>query len=293
MNPLHWIFDPARPSGARHGGLATAHIIRSDLDNFVREVLQNARDQRMADHVVRVRFTFHQLSGEAKYQFLAGLGWEQLEPHIYGAAREGGITIGPQLSRALEILENDPLTILRIDDSGTRGLTGGEDDEKENFNALCRHVLVTSEGSGARGGSFGIGKSVLWRFSHLSTVLFSSRTSENLNKGFRLFGRVELPYHVTDNGKWDGAGWYGEGQEVEHSLRRAVSVWGKVAEEVARRVNLFRPVQLGIGTSVLVVAFFEPQREELRELEELAPDILASATRWFWPSLDPATQRSK
>jgi hypothetical protein len=169
-----WIFDDAPASGARRGGLAMAHVIPTDLDNFVREVLQNARDQRDEHETVKVRFTFMELTGGFKEGFLRALDWHELKPHIETAAVEGGITIGPQLRRALEVMADNSLLLLRIEDSGTRGLVGGEDDRSEgtNFNQLCRDELVTGESSETRGGSFGLGKSVLWRFSLPSTVRF-------------------------------------------------------------------------------------------------------------------------
>ena len=287
---LSWVFDPAPASGAREGGLATSLIIEPELDKFVREVLQNSRDQRIGEDAVDVTFTFHRLDGEWKERFLYNAGWDELGPHLEGAEREGGITIRSQLRRALEAAASGPLLVLRIDDSGTRGLTGSEDpdlDPAGNFNALTRNTLVTSENGGPRGGSFGVGKSVLWRFSLLSTVLFSSRLEDNPRAGHRFFGRCELPFHRTEEPRsWRGPGWYGVG-EGEGLERRAVSAWDGVVEDVARRVYLDRPAQLGTGTSICVVGFFEPQQERQREPEVIAREVLLSATRWFWPSTCP------
>jgi hypothetical protein len=265
-----------------------AHVIRAELDNFVREVLQNARDQRRSEkETVNVRFTFQELTGGLKEGFLQAMGWEELEPHIEAAAEEGGITIGPQLRRALEVLEDDRLLLLGIEDSGTRGLVGGEDEHGEgaNFNLLCRDELVTGETSETRGGSFGVGKSVLWRFSIASTVLFSSRLTTGRQSRLRLFGRAELPFHETDGEPWLGQGYFGLEEARPGGKRRAVSAWDDEAEEVARQLHLFRGIQLGDGTSILVVGFFEPSQEEPRSAHDIARDVLASATRWFWPSL--------
>jgi hypothetical protein len=282
-----WIFDEAPASGARRGGLAMAHVIAADVDNFVREVLQNARDQRRGNHTVDVRFRFMELSGGLKDGFLDALAWDELEPHIRAGAEEGGITIGPQLQRALQVIEEDRLQLLLIEDSGTRGLIGGEDDHGEdaNFNLLCRDELVTTESRETRGGSFGVGKSVLWRFSIASTVLFSSRISTGRQSRLRLFGRTELPFHETDGQSWIGQGYFGTEENRPGGKRRAVSAWDDSAEEAARQLNLFRGIQLGDGTSILVVGFFEPSQEEPRRARQIARDVLSSASRWFWPSL--------
>lgn len=282
---LKWTFDPSRPSGARQGGLAAAHVIQPDIDNFVREILQNALDQREGSQAVRVSFSFHQLSGEQKDNFLAAMGWGQLQSHIEGAAVTGGVTIGPQLKQALEGIDNGPLLVMRIDDSGTRGLVGSEDSPNENFNQLCRNVLVTTEDGSTRGGSFGLGKSVLWRFSSLSTVLFSSRIDGNPQPGFRLFGRSELPFHEAEGKPWDGPGWFGVERMVGDGQKRAESAWDLEAEDAARDLQLFRPAQLGTGTSILIMGFFEPRNEIRRDVREIAGDLIESVSRWFWPSL--------
>ena len=290
-----WIFDPPLPSGARQGGLAAAQIIQPELHRFVREVLQNACDQRLDKGLVEVRFILHELSGRAKVEFLDALGWDQLKPHVRAAAREGGITIGPQLRDAVEALDNtnDALVLLRIDDSGTRGLLGDEDDHTQNFNLLCRDTLVTVDHSPSRGGSFGIGKSVLWRFSRLSTVLFASRLSHRQREGeFRLFGRAELPSHQTGQEYWLGPGWFGRPEKGRHG-NRAVSLWETDAESLAGKLFLSRPAQLGTGTSIVIVSFFEPAEEEKRDLEDVARDILRAASVWFWPILHGPEPRLK
>lgn len=280
-----WIFDPTPPSGARQGGLAAARIIEPELDKFVREVLQNACDQRLGKEVVKVKFRLSELSGEARDSFLGALRWDELEKHVEAASQQPTAVLASQLRGALDDLRTRPLRLLRIDDMCTRGLVGHEDDHQQNFNLLCRDSLLTPEGGGSRGGSFGVGKSVLWRFSKLSTVLFSSRLSQPERQGeFRLFGRAELPFHVTEAGSWSGPGWFGAQEKLGNS-ERAVSLWGEDAEEQARRLCVFRSVQMGSGTSILVVSFFEPLLEEQRALDEVAADILNAATRWFWPVL--------
>ncbi len=65
-------------------------------------------------------------------------------------------------------------------------------------------------------------------------------------------------------------------------VRGAANDWG--GDALAKRLRVFRPAQDGSGTTILVVAFFEPEQEELREPCSIAKDILASAARWFWPS---------
>jgi hypothetical protein len=194
MTPgTEWIFDQVPASGARQGGLAQAEVFDKDIGTFVREVLQNARDQRLPDgDVVRVRFHLEQISGPYLNDFLDAMQWWQLEPHLDAISRSGYVTISPRVRDTLEQLRTgETLRLLRIDDFGTNGLTGDEDDPDANFNALCRNTLITPAERRQSGGSFGLGKSVLWRFSGFSTVLFASAVS-GTEPRHRFFGRTLL-----------------------------------------------------------------------------------------------------
>jgi len=280
---LEWIFDPLPPSGAMQGGNASLHVFKPDLDTFVREVLQNSRDQRANGGTVRVEFTFEELDGKAKEQFLKAIGWNQLRPHVAGASQSRFAQISRNVEDGLRTIDEEPLMVLRIDDAGTRGLVGDEDDPNANYNALCRNTLVSRD-SPQRGGSYGLGKAVLWRFSSILTVLFSSRVEGPPRTGFRLFGRSELPFHEAEGHKYAGAGWYGIPQQVDHGTR-AISAWDGDAEGRARQGRLFRDTTLGTGTSILVVGFREPQQEEVRPVRHVAHDVANIAAKWFWPTI--------
>jgi hypothetical protein len=276
---LRWIFDPAPPSGSRRGGLANAQVFDPSLDAFVREVLQNSSDQRIGDDRVDVRFTLTEISGARLEAFLEAVRWAQLADHVRSAARPELVTIGPRLGEGLRDLEAGRLRLLGIHDFQTHGLTGGEDDES-NFAALVRHELITSGERRASGGSFGLGKSVLWRFSNLSTVLFYSLPVDLQRE--RFIARTVLAGHDADGQKWEGSGWAGV-PDPENALR-AVSVWDDEARRLAQTTYLARP-DGATGTSILVVGFDDPGHEVETSIEETCEEMVASATRWFWPAL--------
>jgi hypothetical protein len=280
-----WIFDHVPASGARTGGLAQAEVFDKDLDTFVREVLQNACDQRRDDaDRVRAKFRLEDLAGAELLDFLQGAGWSQLEPHLDAIADAGYVTISPRVQESLaELRTHDRLRLLRIDDLGTNGLTGGEDEAESNFNALCRHTLITPSGRRESGGSFGLGKSVLWRFSGLSTVLFASGVTGSRVRP-RFFGRTLLAWHKTLDGEWEGSGWLGA-QEDRSVGSRAISIWDEEAEEAARACRLERDPDEA-GTSILIVGFDDPALEEERPIGELCENFVESAARWFWPALE-------
>lgn len=281
---MDWIFDPPPPSGSIQGGVPSAHVFRPDLDTFIREVIQNSLDQ-IEDELVTVRFIFERLDGNLKEEFLSAIHWQQLREHVVGAAEAGFTTISPRLAEGLQCVENSALTILTIEDYGTVGLVGGESELGKNFGALCKNTLDTCEDRPLRGGSYGLGKAVLWSFSSLSTVLFSSIVDDNSTNRFRFIGRSELPYHPAGSRQWSGPGWYGRSEVTGNQLLRAVSAWDIAAEQIATKAHMSRDLERGTGTSILVAGFDEPREEQVRPLRDIASDIARSASRWFWPSL--------
>src|SRR4051812_9343112 len=111
-----WIFDGVPPSGARYGGLAQAQVFDNDVDTFVREVLQNSRDQRTTEgQNVSVEFRLEDLAGPSLIGFLDALGWDQLEPHLEDTATQAYVTISPRIAEGLdEIRARGRLRVLRI-----------------------------------------------------------------------------------------------------------------------------------------------------------------------------------
>ncbi len=289
-NKVQWVFDPAPPSGSRHSGIPTSFLFEGNIETFVREVLQNSGDQRREDvDTVRVRFTVQDLVGGRLDDFLNATGWTTLLPHVQSMTGERYRTVRGRIREGLESLDSGKLRILRIDDFGTHGLNGDEDDHDSNFNALCRDMLETTEdrpgqGRGTRGGSYGLGKSVLLSFSSFSTVLFSSRTSETRRGELRLFGRTELPSHECLDGKWNGPGFFGQREPVDNG-DRARSIWGSDAESIAQNSHLHRNDEDGTGTSILVIGFSEPDEENQPDLESLVGSITTATGKWFWPSM--------
>jgi hypothetical protein len=282
---VRWIFDAPPASGARHGGLAQAEVFNKDVDTFIREVLQNARDQqRDPDEPVRVRFRLEEISGADLDSFLSSLCWEDLAEHLDGVAEQGYVTISPRIAEGLSLIRRDGrLRILRIDDRGTRGLTGDEDETQSNFNMLCRHTLITGGDRRTSGGSFGLGKSVLWRFSNLSTVLFSSGVTEPSFRP-RFFGRSLLAWHEARGSEWEGSGWLGA-PETRPAGERAISIWDDEARETSRALAMDRGVEDDGGTTILILGFDDPSVEDEPDIAQHCQAFVESAARWFWPAL--------
>ena len=288
MSNLEWVFSPIPPDGGERGGDPGEHVFEQNLDTFVREVLQNSNDQQLVlTEPVRVRFDFFALDGGRKRVFLEAVGWTGLKPHLEGMVAAKWLA-SERIQRELKEIDDEPLRILRITDSNTKGLTGGEWEAKTNFKSLCRDILTRNEGGeGQGGGSFGLGKAVLWAFSGIATVVFFSDLIDPQPEGSRrLFGRSNLASHATGTDrKWSGQGFFGKQENVPHSeLQAAVSVW-EPPDDVLEPAFLFRDGSMGSGTSIMIVDFDEPGNDHDRNLVEIATDLQRSVTKWFWPSL--------
>lgn len=284
MPPTYrWIFDTLPPSGAKRGGDPSEHAFKHDLETFVREVIQNANDQATGTPVVALDLL--ELEGEALESFQRAMAWDELQAHLRA---EDNTRTGQRVTRHLaEIERTGRLLLMSVADRNTVGLTGGEDDDGSHFRALCKDTLFSHKRRTSAGGSYGLGKSVLWAFSGLSTVLFASRLQHDPpgHASPRLIGRTELPSHELDGVGYMGAGWFGvpAPAKVASGLLRAESVWGKPAETLAKKLHLVRGAET--GTTISIVGFRDPTNDAEASPDELRSAIRTHAAAFFWPAM--------
>ena len=296
---LRWIFDHSPDSDAKQYGVPTSHIFKPDIDTFVREIVQNASDQRLLeDQPVAVRFSVIDFEGERLTTFLRAINFDSLHPHLQSVKNAELPNISGKIAEGLAHIEGGGLRVLIVEDYATKGLTGDDTQRKSNFVALCKNTLDTDSTGpirGGRGGSYGLGKSVLWSFSNLSSVFFTSRPSDRPDS-LRVFGRCELASHDTDDPiGWSGLGFFGETLDLENGRKRSQSSLGRLADQFTRDVNadLREPSvnESQQGTSLIVPGLFDPSAEHQPEADVLCDQILKSCIRWFWPSIVPNEKR--
>ena len=73
-----------------------------------------------------------------------------------------------------------------------------------------------------------------------------------------------------------------------NGINVALSAWWE--EEACSDLKLDRKGLKGCGTTLLIPAFHEPDREETGELgirdpKELCADLTHAASKWFWPAI--------
>lgn len=288
-NP-EWHFFAGGPDAPRYGGDPTKHAVDRETETFVREVLQNSNDQRASDgEPVQVTFRLRSLSGERLEDFKRALDWAELEEHLQAVSTsEQGRGYAQFLDRirAVEAGDADGLRLLVVEDSNTTGLTGEWSDDDSNFTALVRDELYSNKQDDTAGGSYGLGKSVLWTFSGASTVVFNSALpEESSNHGTRrLIARTKLPTHRLGGSgdEFQGAGWFCQ-TEPTGSGTRPGSIWDDRARDLARSLGIERAG--GTGTSAMVVGFRDPTRDDRPDIDDVAGEIVSAARKYFWPAI--------
>jgi hypothetical protein len=297
MTSTKWKF-PDQPSGLTdYHSIPTEKALDSELETFVREVLQNANDQGLADdEPVKVTFKFNELT-DGLDDFLEALQWDNQtdEPENLGwhvrRATENEQARDPGLKRFIEGFNREKLLVLSIHDENTTGLIGEEDDSSDPFGALVKDFGGSEKPESSSGGSHGVGKTVLWAFSSVSTVLFNSTPNEHPDERTppRLIGRSILPAHdhEDDDKTYTNHGWFGLNAEEDISrLGRPPSIWNDdgTASELADSLCVGRE-EMGTGTSIGVVGFRVPGEDLHPDPEELVNDISHAAVKHFWPAI--------
>lgn len=280
-----WDFRNKHPGEPRQGDIPTQHALEEDIETFVRETLQNANDAGIpGERPVEVYFRFVRLTGDELDAFKDALEWEELAGHLEGAA---GGDHSLRLDQYLDHLEEtDELLMLVIKDRNTTGLTGSETEDRSNYTALVRDMQVSHKDERA-GGSHGVGKTVLWAFSGISTVLFTSVPEDTDGKEPpRLVGRAVLPDHRKSGSLYEGLGWFGVDGTADEELERPASAWDGEAADLSEALQIDSYDPDKTGTSAAVVGFSSPLGGIRPDLDEVVAEFEEAAVKYFWPAID-------
>jgi len=298
---MKWVFDRQPASGVQTGGGVADHLFPRSIDSFVRETTQNSNDQRRSsDEPVLVKFAIHSLTGEFAQGFLDHIGWPDLKKHLTGAAATKSLS-RRRIERALNCADDldAGFNVLVLSDHNTYGLYGDERASEPNFSNLVRHQLMTSDGHASRGGTYGLGKSVLWAFSDISTVLFHSlpTTKPDVNGqaspdllGSRFIGRASLVSHLVNTSEFDPNGLFGESVNDNQGREWSRSVRGVVADTALPKWLLPQRVNPDdTGTSVVIPFFGAPGRSGPEATSQETCRTIADALNvWYWPAIQSA-----
>ncbi|MHA7263487.1 helix-turn-helix domain-containing protein [Arthrobacter sp. TMN-37] len=279
-----WYYRPAPQDGGRELGNAAGFAFTGGIDTLARETGQNILDEkRDGEANVVARYTISELSGPSLKSFLDSIKFGELRPHLE-AASTSQQKVATVIKEGLRALDEDArLLVLKIEDYGANGLLGEEYDDGK-YMAVVRNILDSQKGDSA-GGSYGLGKSVMWACSQFGLVLVNSNLSvaQNGHREGRFIGRMDLPWHRLPSGDgtevaFAGPAWFGE-EDPDKGCTR--SYWGNNALAID---TLLERVDDRSGTSFLIVGAFDPKGDH-NSVEEMHDALARALARNFWPAM--------
>lgn len=187
----------------RNGGIdyvndpSSTHFSDAPIAKLVRELIQNSLDAKHDGFDEPVAVTFSETS------IRRGLiGGTSLQRHLQScldrAIDDDRADMVDAYTTALTVIKRRDIPCLKVQDTGTMGLN------EARWKALVIQEGAVSKGSGAPGGSYGIGKNAILNVSDLQTVFYSTRLVEG-RKGLvtKLQGKATLTGHSDPNGPND------------------------------------------------------------------------------------------
>ncbi|WP_324644438.1 hypothetical protein [Pseudarthrobacter sp. LT1] len=239
-------------------------------DLVLRESLQNSWDAR-TDRNGQISYSVDEYEmDEDQTRILARDVFGQLPPNCRSTDLQKHI-----LHRRIRVLV--------ISDEGTRGLGGpiradvsGKSGERRDFVDFVRN-LGRSTSKGLEGGTYGLGKGVLYRASQVGLCLIYSQAQYNGAIEPRLIG-VSGGDGDYDDGKsrYTGRNWWG----VPGADGIVDPLVGQEARDLAQRLGMRIPRPEGTGTSIMIIA---PDFLGVKSGSERVSAIADAALKWAWP----------
>ena len=323
-NKCGWLFGLTSQMTPRVGKSPYDHIFDSGRSREKRELTANeilAREggQNSLNQPVdttldtHIRFTLIYLDGDNKKDFKNAAQWSELKPHLDASAKNN--EKGKELEDSIKRIESNskPLYLLKICDFNSRGLNGHEfsigkadivkrfPKSEHNFIGIFRSQSESDYKEADRGGSFGLGKNILWACSGIKTIFGSSRVypgnkdatdlynyyKEVHKDEVRLYGHSKLLNYNIGNSPYDGNCYYGEITTNDQGIEIAESLWNKSG---LKDLWLDRDDDR-YGTSLLVVDYQNPDSPNTgpdKSFKELTEHIEMN----FWPAICRSKRRA-
>ncbi|WP_156687393.1 hypothetical protein [Mycobacterium sp. Marseille-P9652] len=245
----------------------------TELDEWsllLRETLQNSIDARL-DHRRAIDFRVG-LNSATSYQRTA------LSHDVFG------YDIPKELEALATVLKRRELPLLIIADSGTRGLGGPTradtvTQDRTDFRDFFLNV-GREEAKRYQGGTFGLGRGILFEISEAATIVVFTRTTAEGKPVVRLMGMSLSATYDRAGHRYTGRHWWG----VDSDGGQPRPVTGRPAEQIAGRLGLDAVPPDSTGTAILVVAPRIPQNDDdsVRLLEPI-DEMIRAAVQFGWP----------
>jgi hypothetical protein len=295
---MDWEFYKRGEAGDAYAASQSRIIIEGDhtispLEIFVREVLQNSLDAALGDQKVGVHFRLRKINQPGpRDTFLKALGWSKLKERVAAANRVRKERNEPPEFGDPQQLERGSLYVLEIAERGTIGLVGleavrSEQDERrwpgeppKAYIALARDDARREKQGLGSGGTYGLGKAVLWAASQIQAVAFFSRLSIPWKETtHRAAGQARLGPHFLNNEPFRGLGY---GGDMHDGWCKPAS--NQAAQTLASQFGISaRGDSSESGTTIVIPFWVQPEAD----VDELPTHALLAryAARYFWPAI--------
>ena len=194
--------DHGETKGINDSGVA--QFRGTPLRSLAREICQNSLDAAR-DNTVTVEFNAFEIPSQKVP------GYEALKDTFVRCAdfwgKQKAITTKSFFANAFEKINAEKVSILRISDFNTSGLTGSHAEVNTHWTNLTKSSGV-SDKNGTSGGSFGIGKFAPFACSDFSTVFYSTYDETGTEASQGVARLVTFPR--DDDETTHGVGFYGE-----------------------------------------------------------------------------------
>ncbi|MGJ0386108.1 hypothetical protein [Paenarthrobacter nicotinovorans] len=174
------------------------------------------------------------------------------------------------------------LRVMVISDSGTKGLGGpvrghlAGSGERRDFVDFVRN-LGRSTAKGLQGGTYGLGKGVLYKASKVGTCLIYSQTFHEGVIQPRIIGVSGGDGDYDDGGlRYTGRNWWG----VPGDDAIVDPLVGESARELALSIGMPVPEANNTGTSIMILA---PENEGYEAGLDRVQAMAGAALKWAWP----------
>lgn len=280
MKVLDWYAESFSPVGNITSEGVQRQLGRYELDSLavlVRETVQNSWDAHLADNTPS--YTLR--------------GW--ILSDAQRATLRGALHGNPNGLNLNLIDRNTPVAALAIADRGTSGLMGPvradevtPDSQERDFVDFLLNI-GQNRNTDFGGGTYGYGKSILYRLSQVGTILVHTHTTLNGNRVRRFMGAALGDQYEGHTGRH----WWGqlssdgypepvEGQEAD-DLAQCLGMPPFAYDETGTTVMIVDPA---LGTSYEdQVRGDEVDEPQPRSLEEALAYISAAILWNFWPKM--------